>query len=418
MICSEFINIFNVIKTLLILLAGINMLDCNQLELEIDKVEKKLKSLRKRAIKDGQSLLLEEKVGEIFVGDAIRRHPIDNAMILHLTQDLKILRKYKSKPPKYLLDVVAIVGGFKELLLEIHRITIYRQTLNNEEYKNYLMHLSEVLQLCKTYVFKRTAKIIHSTLECCLCWRAVKPGSTHYCIAHQEDKMLRQRDERRLYTAIISRNDDHSAELKRRLASKAGRKKLPFRKHYWSSLFAQNLTPFEQSKKTNVSDPSGNHWRADVQIFLSYLKDKYTHWNEYIKKISPHDSKDWVGWLSKVRKRLDPNCPPIFTENDIRSLRVHPVNYWLCPRGDIEDWALLLRIVQRFESYHALHSTPKKRGPQISTVPKNDLLREKIKKIANKQIKQLGKIKAVAIANELSISPQRVSILLKELGLR
>lgn len=94
------------------------------------------------------------------------------------------------------------------------------------------------------------------------------------------------------------------------------------------------------------------------------------------------------------------------------------MNIWLCPRGDIEDWALLLRIVQRFESYHVLHSAPKKRGPQIGTVPKNDLLREKIKKIANKQIKKIGKIKAVAIADELSISPQRVSVLLKELGLR
>jgi hypothetical protein len=58
----------------------------------------------------------------------------------------------------------------------------------------------------------------------------------------------------------------------------------------------------------------------------------------------------------------------------------------LCARGDIEDWVLLLRIVQRFESYHSLHSTLKKRGPQIGTVPKNDLLREKIKKIANKQM--------------------------------
>lgn len=394
------------------------MLDYKQLESELDQVEKKLKSLRKRAIKDGQSLLLDEKVGDIFVGDAIRRLPVDKAMILQLMQDLKVLRKFKGCPPTYLLDVVAIAGGFRELLLEIHQITTYHQTQNKEEYKNYLMHLSEILQLCKTYAFKRTAKIIHSTLECCLCWRAVKPGSTQYCVAHQEDKMLRQRDERRLYAAIISRNDDHSAELKRRLASKAGRKNLPFRKHYWSSLFAQSLTPFEQSKKTNVSGPAGNHWRADAQIFLSYLKDIYTYWNEYIRKISPHDSKDWAGWLSKVRRRLDPNCPPIFTENDIRSLGMHPVNYWLCPRGDIEDWALLLRIVQRFESYHALHSAPKKRGPQIGTVPKNDLLREKIKKIANRQMKQLGKIKAVAIADELSISPQRVSILLKELGLR
>jgi hypothetical protein len=122
--------------------------------------------------------------------------------------------------------------------------------------------------------------------------------------------------------------------------------------------------------------------------------------------------------LGKIRKRLDPDCPPIFTEADIKSIGKYPVNIWLCPRGDIEDWALLLRIVQRFESYHSLHSTPKKRGPQIGTVPKNDLLREKIKKIVNKQMKQLGKIKAVAIADELSISPQRVSILLKELGLR
>lgn len=394
------------------------MRDYDQLELEIDAVEKKLKSLRKRAIKDGQSLLLEEKVGEIFVGDAIRRHPIDNAMILHLMQDLKILRRYKSKPPKYLLDVVAIAGGFKELLLEIHRITTCPQTRNNREYKNYLMHLSEILQLCKTYSFKRTPKSIRSTLDCCLCWRAVKPGSTQYCVAHQEDKMLRQRDQRRLYAAVMSRNDEHSAELKRRLASKAGRKRLHFRKHYWSSFFAEDLTPFQLIKNTKISIPSGKEWREDAQLFLDYLKDRYIYWNEYIRRVSPRDSKDWVSWLGKIRIRLDPKCPPVFTAKDIESTEEYPVNIWLCPRGDIEDWALLLRIVQRFESYHALHSAPKKRGPQIGTVPKNDLLREKIKKIANKQIKQIGKVRAVAIADELSISPQRVSVLLKELGLR
>jgi hypothetical protein len=311
-----------------------------------------------------------------------------------------------------------MAGGFKELLMEIHQITTYRQTRNNEEYKNYLMHLAEILQLCKTHAFKRTAKIIHSTLECCLCWRAVKPGSTQYCVAHQEDKMLRQRDQRRLYAAIISRNDEHSAELKRRLASKAGRKRLPFRKHYWSSFFAEDLTPFQLIKNTKISMPSGEEWREDAQLFLDYLKDKYTYWNEYIRRVSPRDSKDWIGWLGKIRKRLDPNCPPIFTAQDIESIGEYPVNIWLCPRGDIEDWALLLRIVQRFESYHALHSTPKKRDPKIGTVPKNDLLREKIKKIANKQMKKLGKIKAGTIADELSISPQRVSILLKELGFR
>lgn len=280
------------------------------------------------------------------------------------------------------------------------------------------MHLSEILQLCKTYSFKRTPKSIHSTLDCCLCWRAVKPGSTQYCVAHQEDKMLRQRDQRRLYTAIMSRNDEHSAELKRRLASKAGRKRLHFRKYYWSSFFAEDLTPSQLIKNTRITIPSGKEWREDAQLFLDYLKDRYIYWNEYIRRVSPRDSKDWTSWLGKIRKRLDPNCPPVFTAKDIESSEEYPVDIWLCPRGDIEDWALLLRIVQRFESYHALHSTPKKRGPQIGTVPKNNLLREKIKKIANKQIKKIGKIKAVAIADELSISPQRVSILLKELGLR
>lgn len=394
------------------------MIDYDQLELEIDKVEKKLKSLRKRAIKDGQSLLMEEKVGEIFVGDAIRRHPVEKAMALQLMQDLDLLQKSKGKTPRYLLDIVAITGGLKEFLIQIYQITAGPQKRNNQEYKNYLMHLSEIIQLCKTYSFKRTPKSIHSTLDCCLCWRAVKPGSTQYCVAHQEDKMLRQRDQRRLYAAIMSRNDEHSAELKRRLASKAGRKRLHFRKHYWSSFFAEDLTPFQLIKNTKISIPSGKEWREDAQLFLDYLKDRYIYWNEYILRVSPRDSKDWVSWLGKIRKRLDPKCPPVFTAKDIESTEEYPVNMWLWPRGDIEDWALLLRIVQRFESYHALHSAPKKRGPKIGTVPKNDLLREKIKRIVNKQIKQLGKIKAVAIADELSISPQRVSILLKELGFR
>ena len=390
----------------------------DSLESELNLIEGRIIALRNQALKNGQSLLLNEREGELFVGDVIRRHRIDKKMIAHFLRDAKVLRKYKDQSPKSLLDLVTMLGGFNKALRELREATLFSQASSYENYKDYLIHVSEVLQLCRTHSFNRIAKRLNSTLECSLCWRAIKPGSAQYCIAHQEDKMLRQRDERRLFAAIIARNDEHSAELKRRLASQAGRKNIRFRKHYWSSFFAEDLTPFRLIKNTKISTPSARKWRDDVQFFLDYLKEKYTYWNEYIQRVSPQDSKDWISWLGKIRKRLDPDCPPIFTEADIKSTGKYPVNIWLCPRGDIEDWALLLRVVQRFESYHALHSAPKKRGPQIGTVPKNDLLREKIKKIANKQIKQLGKIKAVAIADELSISPQRVSILLKELGLR
>lgn len=394
------------------------MFSQDSLESELSLVEEKLIALRRQALKNGQCLLLNEKESELFVGDVIRRHRIDKKMIAHFLCDAKVLRKYKGQSPRSLLDLVTMLGGFNKALRELREATLFSQTWGYENYKDYLAHLSEILQLCRTHSFNRTTNKLNPTLECSLCWRAVKPGSAQYCAVHQEDKMLRQRDERRLFSAIVARNDEHSAELKRRLASQAARRNIRFRKHYWSSFFAEDLTPFQIIKNTKISTPLGREWRADVQLFLDYLKKKYTYWNEYIQRVSPQDSKDWVSWLGKVRKRLDPYCPPIFTEADIKSTGKYPVNIWLCPRGDIEDWALLLRIVQRFESYHVLHSAPKKRGPQIGTVPKNDLLREKIKKIANKQIKKIGKIKAVAIADELSISPQRVSVLLKELGLR
>jgi hypothetical protein len=407
------------IKTVLIFIGG-NMLSGDQLEGDIDRVEERLAALKKKAIKNKKSLLLNKRNGQIFVGEAIKKYPIDKEIVGRFLADADILKKYAGKKPGNLLDLVCILGGFNKSFMAMQISALPDKNWGNELEKDYMIHLSDVVYLCIIYSFKKiTKRDLHSTICCCLCWRAVKSGSLQYCKLHQEDKMLRQRDERRLYAKIIERNDDHSIDLKRRLKSKAGRENIRFKKYHWSSLFAADVSVFDFYKYTKVSAPKPDKWRSDAKNGIDYLKNGFPLCHEVLKSVLPEAYDNWADWFDEIREKLDPECPPVITQDDINAeAGVIPVNYWLCYKWDVEDWALLLRIVHRFESYHALHSTPKKRGPKIGTVPKNDSLREKIKKIADKQIKMHGKIKAVAIADELSISAQRVSILLKELGLR
>ena len=148
-------------------------------------------ALRRLALKNGQCLLLNEKKSELFVGDVIRRHRIDKKMVAHFLRDAKVLRKYKGQSPRSLLDLVTMLGGFNKALRELREATLFSQTWSYENYKDYLAHLSEILQLCRTHSFNRTTNKLNPTLECSLCWRAVKPGSAQYCAAHQEVIVLR-----------------------------------------------------------------------------------------------------------------------------------------------------------------------------------------------------------------------------------
>jgi hypothetical protein len=68
------------IKTVLIFIGG-NMLSGDQLEGDIDRVEERLAALKKKAIKNKKSLLLNKRNGQIFVGEAIKKYPIDKEIV-------------------------------------------------------------------------------------------------------------------------------------------------------------------------------------------------------------------------------------------------------------------------------------------------------------------------------------------------
>lgn len=110
---SIYISKVYVIKTVLIFI-GEKMLSAEQLEGDIDRVEERLAALKKKAIENKKSLLLNRRTGHIFVGEAIKKYPIDKAIVGRFLADAEILKKYAGKKPGGLLDLVRILGGFNK----------------------------------------------------------------------------------------------------------------------------------------------------------------------------------------------------------------------------------------------------------------------------------------------------------------
>lgn len=373
-----------------------------------NELKKRLEKLSEEAQKLNRCLVLRRRAGYIYVGEAIKDMNIEYDSIGDFLKYFPIHQKYAGKKPITLLDLVNVLGGFNKAVLKMLGFMRTFSTISTASELEYVESLYELIDLCWASAGRRSKpkKRRNSTLFCCLCWRATIKNSSMYCKLHHEDKMLRQHDERRLYSAVREMSEEKSNELEMALHHKGAQSNIRFSKYFWTGMFANSTSLMEITGKYESSD-FDDSWRNHAKLILKILSAIYPAWCSYIKKICPDDSKTWKSWLNKIRTRLDPE----YSANDSDP-------EWLNFEDNQHDWELLLTVVHRFESYHKLHTKSRKRGPRPGSVKKNDALRIAIKNITQDQLNHSGKIKGVDIAKSLSISTQRVSVLLKELGLR
>ena len=374
----------------------------------IIELKKRLEKFTEEAQKLNRCLVLRRRAGYIYVGEAIKDMAIEHDNIGAFLKYFPIHQKYADKKPITLLDLVNFLGGFNKAVLNMPAFMRTFSSTSTASELDYVESLYELIDLCWASAGRKSKpkKRRNSTLCCCLCWRATLKKSSMYCKLHHEDKMLRQHDERRLYSAVREMSKEKSDELEMVLHYKAAQSNMRFRKYFWSGMFVNSTSLMEITGKYESSDFDDN-WRNHAKLILKSLSAIYPAWCSYIKKICPDDSKTWKSWLNKIRTRLDPEYSADDSDPE-----------WLNFEDNQHDWELLLTVVHRFESYHNLHNTSRKRGPQPGSVKKNEALRTAINNIAQDQLKQLGKIRGVDIAQNLGISKQRVSVLLRELGLR
>ncbi|MGL5488576.1 MAG: hypothetical protein ACRDC6_20120 [Shewanella sp.] len=186
-------------------------------------------------------------------------------------------------------------------------------------------------------------------------------------------------------------------------------------------------------KKVHIINSKENEhevsdWRERANL-IKETANKYYH-NAFlqIQNVNVNDFKSWKDWFYAVIQSLD---SPIKSDYQKVSSEEKDASTW---DSTFTEWEkkqnadavasdsigedVLLNILHRFECVSKINSVPQPRGPQKGTVKKNDVLRETLMQLANEKIENGMKINGSQIARDLGISRQRVSKLLKEMGVR
>ncbi len=374
----------------------------------------------------GIPIYLNKRKGGFYIGDAMQHLKIDSSILNIILYDclandevhprncdvngcefiehfggiFKAIEAVKSVLGAYAISLID--GGSKyvdELLLNIENIYAHRHIYNN--------------------------KVFNFMPFCCLCWRAINIDAQYYCHIHLNDKILSQRDERKLIFAAEKVSEE--GEIGTLLDAHDERCKFLYSSRQSIFMLTESFAAdtsgfiaFSTSMNIKLKDIFSENWRGYAECIMHFVKMNYPLAAAYLKNIRPEDSRDWISFASKIRKRLAPDFVPIeciLDQEDENYRDKIESNKWLSFENNYLDFQLLLPVLRRYESYHFINKSQPKKGPQPGTVPKNIELRADVKKIADEQISAFGKIHAKKIAERLGLSEQRISIILHELGL-
>lgn len=294
---------------------------------------------------------------------------------------------------------------------------------------DYLKELYHCLELI-TMLIKKSKRIQRVKsgyfLEyCALCWRLVNKNkllefdesadySASYCLEHHPKKFdWKYQCARSALRAAIEKSDHELNELKEELIRKNNDGSLTPRFLYKATArFAKKPSRIDLDKYH-----TGDFWRNRASRIIEISKPYYPHASEAMKSILIDELSSWQEWFYAVINSLDPSKTDesnwVCTNIDWSSMSDDKAAISL----DVGE-VVLLNIIHRYECVSNINATPRPRGPEKGAVKKNEALRSDIIFLANKQKTKNNEINGAQIAKELDISRQRVSVLLKELGLR
>lgn len=257
---------------------------------------------------------------------------------------------------------------------------------------------------------------------CALCWRLVNKNkilnfdesadySASYCLKHHPKKSDWEYHHAR--SALLAAIDNSDHELKGELIDRKKNKRL-------TPLFLYKSTArFTTKPPAMVLDMlhTGDSWKDRAARIIEASKSYYPTASEAIKAIPIAELSSWEAWFYAVINALDPSGKDASSWDDARVDWKSMSDDQSAASKEVGE-EVLLNILHRYEAVSRINSTPRPRGPKKGTVATNEALRADITLLANLQKEKNNKINASQIAKYLKISRQRVSVLLKELGLR
>ncbi|RZD21564.1 hypothetical protein [Pseudoalteromonas sp. MEBiC 03485] len=277
---------------------------------------------------------------------------------------------------------------------------------------------------------KRTSNQ-HFQEHCSLCWRLVdkyrlidfsdsENYSLYYCHVHHPSLNTNEyhKFRNKLFRAVRHRGINEELSLIKDIKSK----KLP--RDSAARHTHRLLSSFSKKPSIPVLRSKLEEKRSWNEFTLSFLKEVYIFFpavERILNRTLLSNYCSWKSWFLAVIKLLG-NSADLEAWKDcgdfelLESYEPHKINEkWV---DSTIGWIALLTIFARYQAHQNVVALKLKKGRKAGISAEGEKLREKIRNLASEQIEEKDKINAAEIGRKVSLSRERVSVLLKELGLR
>tara|TARA_R110001583_G_scaffold19264_1_gene75572 strand:- start:174 stop:1436 length:1263 start_codon:yes stop_codon:yes gene_type:complete len=390
----------------------VNIMINNQINIQKNTLEKTtkhlLQKLKVEAIKNNKSITLNNVGGSLCIHTVLQELPLlyDAAQDIH--NNIPNIKSYPNLIANNLSELITYIGGLEKTIRKLRYFL--RQRKSPDEIDLYIDIARYCLILVSNTISKNYKKNKQNKLFfCSLCWR--KPiSSLSYCSFHDSTYPRNRSNyvrDRRLIIKEIKKNENFSSSLKLYETGAKLKHDLPEMIGGWFSNLIEKPVEFNLDK--NLINSLSGEWYLTYERILNLMEKGYPITYKQMHEIRPIDYSSLENWLKDVIKKLDPH--------DYK-YQLHDMMDWLNLTGDRNDWRIILNIFHRYETYQKLTTKKQPRGPKRGEVNKDELLRKKIIKLAQKQLTTKGKINAAEIGRNINKSRQRVSVIINELKLR
>ncbi|EHH1246067.1 hypothetical protein PVE41_09915 [Vibrio vulnificus] len=385
------------------------VLDARQLQSNVNQA---LMQLKQEAKDTGKRISSKPKKGYVCVLSALEELKLDAEFISDFQKLFPPIKAHRGKIISSLALFVRSNGGINysvERVREYLNITVIDATDTVSTYANAVYGSLLDVKSCTSRRYLR--KTPFSIPYCAFCWRRVE-DSAGYCQIHHPNQSKRSfyKAKSALESALKHTESEYLGELQKINDSKPKEYKYSTYAFKWTASFAKhpryiNRDLIERGVNSEIND---ENLSIIAGIVLRFIKKEYPKTYIRLPKSVPDNFASWQDFTLFVLKALDPIEAAFWEAKDIEA--------WMNPGVGHPNIFVLLMVTYRHEAFQVINSFERPRGPKkgAELESKNNELRKKIRDLAKLQLSMSGKINRAEIGRELSISRQRVSVLMSE----
>jgi len=397
------------------------------------------------------SLVVKKTNDKVWVVDFLLKVRVHESIesFIHTYSVNKILAT-PGNAPTSLGSLILAAGTLKEAIKEIRLAQWTASKLCLTEISDYLADIQISLQMVSRAILESRKTPIKKTSSvhpfCSLCWRLKNEyaqlnysegenSSTRYCLEHHSTYNYQQYNVAKgaLIAAAKNRNSILDQELLIIINEKSINLKPTEHLLYQLSMsFADKpATKDLQKLKKDVLK-----WQDRATQVLELIKNNYPITSKLINNVKPAEYPSWGDWFIEIIKSLDSSLADHESwkiaqsaENAEIAKNSKNAKNSTCNNSQktsepplydnsLTGWPVLKTICHRHEAFKIVHMKNRPRGPKKGVVKKNTNLRSQLTKAVQLRAQEKKKIVWSHIAKELKVSPQRIHVLAKEMGLK